>query len=226
MVIAGNVFLSVNASALVLGVQQTYMEEGKTNWSWTACAKAVMEYFEAQATQTEIGNYGTNGADVPNVLFGNSDINRHGVDEILLKFANLHSWGSSSPIEPEYTVELINHFRSPVLIRWNRDSSVETSPIESGGRVVVIKGARYAAGKLYLVLMDPVDGTYEKDYDWIVRGNGHIWTETLEIITRPPFGYKLPADKDVTDKIGPISSKIDVPAILENPDWDGIRAQK
>lgn len=224
---AGSAIIPITAAALVLPIQQTYIEEGKNNWSWAACSQAVMEYFGVSLTQVEIGDYGTSGQDIPNVLFGNSEINRHGVDEILLKFADLHSAGHNAPITSQYTAELINHFRTPVLIRWVRDISAETSPIEFGGRVVVIKGARYADNRLYLMLMDPVDGTYEQDYDWVVKAKGHIWAETLEIVTRPSNDDKfLLIYKAATGKMEPILLNIDSPAVLENPDWDGIHTFK
>lgn len=92
----------------------------------------------------------------------------------------------------------------------------------------MIKGARYADNKLYLMLMDPVDGAYEQDYDWVVKAKGHIWAETLEIITRPPSDEKLlwPTDKNVSNEMKSILPKIDLPAVLESPDWDGIRNSK
>lgn len=173
------------ASAQVLPVQQTYIENGKKNWSWVASAQAVLGYFGVYKSQAEIGSYGTNDYDVPNFLHGNGDLNRHGVDEILFNFAGIESNGYDSTMCQEKVFYQVNHFRVPVLIRWAKDYG-DNSNTGSGDRIVAIKGARYQDQVLYLMIMDPVVGTYEKEYEWVVRGSGHIWTETLEILTRPP----------------------------------------
>lgn len=170
--------------AQVLPIQQKYIEDGKKNWSWAASAQAVMEYFNIHKSQSEIGDYGTNGYDVPNFLHGNGDLNRHGVDEILLKFGGIESLGYDSTMTPEKVFIRVNHFRVPVIIRWARDYG-DDSNTGPGDRIVVVKGARYSGQTLYLMLMDPVEGTYEKDYGWVVKGAGHTWVETLEIVTRP-----------------------------------------
>ena len=49
---AGNAIIPITATALLLPIQQTYIEEGKTNWSWAACSQAVMEYFGMSITLT------------------------------------------------------------------------------------------------------------------------------------------------------------------------------
>jgi len=213
-------------SAQVLPIQQKYIEEGKINWSWAASAQAVLEYFYVRKSQVEIGDYGTNGYDVPNFLHGNGDLNRHGVDEILLRFGGIESRGYDSPMTPEKVFISVNHFRVPVLIRWARDYG-DDSNTGPGDRIVVIKGAEYRDWTLHLMLMDPVDGTYEKDYNWVVEGAGHIWAESLEIVTEPSNVDESLAESDKNMPItGPLLQKKDLQAVLENPDWDGIHHQK
>jgi len=205
--------------AQVLPIQQKYIEDGKKNWSWAASAQAVLEYFGVNKSQAEIGDYGTNGHDVPNFLHGNGDLNRHGVDEILLDFGDIEAWGHNSAMAPEKIFLRINYFRAPVLIRWAQDYG-DDSNTGPGDRIIVVKGALYRDRTLYLMLMDPIDGTYEKDYDWVVQGAGHIWAESLEIVTRPPFVEKLTASEDS----GRIPSLIDLNP--HNIDWDGIYSGK
>lgn len=183
------------ASAQVLPVQQTHTENGKKNWSWAASVQAVLWYFGVCKSQAEIGNYGTNDYDVPNFLHGNGDLNRHGVDEILFYFAGIESNGYDSTMIPEEVFSRINHFRAPILIRWAKDYG-NNSNTGAGDRIVVIKGARYQNQVLYLMIMDPVAGTYEKEYEWVVRGSGHIWTETLEILTKPSSAYQFDMSRE------------------------------
>lgn len=206
-------------SAQVLPVQQKYIEDGKKNWSWAASAQSVLKYFGTNKSQVEIGDYGTNGYDVPNFLHGNGDLNRHGVDEILLNFGGIESHGYDSPMSPEKVFIRINHFGTPVFVRWAKDygDSSNTGPDD---RIIVIKGAKYREQALYLMLMDPVDGTYERDYKWVIKGDGHVWAETLEIVTRPPSASVVNAEENglrSPNKI--LQSLIDIKTT--RIDWNG-----
>lgn len=217
----------LTAFAQVLPIQQKYIEDGKKNWSWAASAQAVMEYFGVHKSQAEIGDYGTNGYDVPNFLQGNGDLNRHGVDEIILKFGGIRSLGYNSTMTPGKVFIMVNHFRVPVIIRWARDYG-DDSNTGPGDRIIVLKGAKYRDEALYLMLMDPVEGTYEKDYGWVVKGSGHVWAETLEIGTRLSFidVSLYHADNSIDLQMGPILSKIGMQNALGDLSWDGVHPNK
>jgi ABC-type bacteriocin/lantibiotic exporter with double-glycine peptidase domain len=158
------------ALATVLNVPQRYQEQ--TQWCWAGCSQAILEYYGTIRTQTEIAQYGTDGANIWNWLYGSStDPTRNGIDLILLHFAGLSTTPHATISEPQVQTEITA--RRPFVIRWGWDSG--------GGHFVVGKGIEGD----YVYLMDPWYGPTINTYSWVVRGSSHTWTDTLTLNTAP-----------------------------------------
>ena len=160
------------AFATVLNVPQKYQEE--SNWCWAASSQAILEYYKTKKTQTEIAQYGTEGANIWNLLWGSStNPTRNGIELILLHFANLATthWGG---VLNQATVKSEIDARRPLVINWKWDGG--------GGHFVVAKGIDGD----YVTLMDPAAGTTLNTYDWVRQGSSHTWTDTLTLNTSPP----------------------------------------
>ena len=169
--LAGLLWTSVSW-ATVLNVPQRYQEQSQ--WCWAACSQAVLEYYLTKKTQTEIAQYGTEGAYIFNWLAGSTtNPTRNGIDLILMHFAQLpttHWWNylSQNQVYSEIAA------RRPFVILWLLDSG--------GGHFVVAKGIDGD----YMTLMDPGAGPTISTYSWVRRGSSHIWTDTLTPNRRGP----------------------------------------
>lgn len=72
----------------VLNVQQHNQEQDQ--WCWAAGSQAILEYYRTIKTQTTIAQYGTDGQNIWNWIYGSStNPTRNGIDLILLHFAKL-----------------------------------------------------------------------------------------------------------------------------------------
>jgi hypothetical protein len=161
------------AWAAVLNVPQKYQEH--TNWCWSACSQAILEYYGTMKTQTTIAQYGTDGANIWNWLYG-STINptRNGINLILNHFASLATTPYASYLSQVGVGSEIKA-RRPFVIRWGWDSD--------GGHFVVGKGIDGD----YLYLMDPWYGPTINTYSWVRQGSNHTWTHSLTLNTSPPL---------------------------------------
>jgi hypothetical protein len=164
--IAGN-----SIRAQILTVPQKNQEQSQ--WCWAATSQAVLEYYGISKTQTEIAQYGTNGTNDWNWLYGSTTgPTRNGVDLILNHFGSISSTGQANWCTLEFiTAELTG--RRPVPIRWGWDAG--------GGHILVIHGV--ADSLVYL--MDPWYGPTINTYAWVRRGSTHTWTNSLKINTTP-----------------------------------------
>ncbi|GAB4342929.1 MAG: hypothetical protein Kow0089_18370 [Desulfobulbaceae bacterium] len=163
---------SSGSLAKILSVPQRYQE--KDQWCWAGVSQAVLEYYGTSKTQTQIAQYGTNGLNIWNWLWGSStNPTRNGIDLILMHFAGLPT-GKYSSYLSKTTVQYYIDGRKPFVIRWGWDSG--------GGHFVVGKGI---SGD-YVYLMDPWNGPTVSTYSWVVRGSSHTWTHTLTNETAGP----------------------------------------
>jgi ABC-type bacteriocin/lantibiotic exporter with double-glycine peptidase domain len=161
------------AWAAVLNVPQKYQEQ--TNWCWSACSQAILEYYGTKRTQTQIAQYGTDGANEWNWLYGSSSSpTRNGINLILNHFAGLATTPYASTLSQLRVATEIKAHR-PFVIRWGWDSG--------GGHFVVGKGIDGD----YLYLMDPWYGPTINTYSWVCQGSTHTWTHTLTLNTSPPL---------------------------------------
>jgi ABC-type bacteriocin/lantibiotic exporter with double-glycine peptidase domain len=160
------------AFATVLNVPQEYQEQSQ--WCWAASSQAILAYYRTTKPQTEIAEYGTDGANIWNWLTGSStNPTRNGIDLILLHFAKLatsHWWNYLSQAQVESEIDA----RRPFVIYWLWDGG--------GGHFVVAKGIDGD----YMALMDPGAGPTLNTYSWVRQSSSHTWTDTLTLNTNPP----------------------------------------
>jgi hypothetical protein len=52
--------------ALILGVPQCWQEQDQ--WCWAATSQSVLAFYGTTLTQTQIAQYGTDGANIPDLL--------------------------------------------------------------------------------------------------------------------------------------------------------------
>jgi hypothetical protein len=160
-------------SATVLNVQQHYQEQDQ--WCWAASSQAILEFYRTNKTQTEIAQYGTDGQNIWNWIWGSStDPIRNGINLILFHFAKLATTHYSSSLLEAAVQTEINALK-PFVVRWEWDSG--------GGHFVVARGIE--GGNMYL--MDPWNGPTINTYSWVCRGSTHTWTDTLTLDKRPAF---------------------------------------
>jgi hypothetical protein len=160
------------AWAMVVNVSQKYQEQDQ--WCWSACSQATLEYYGTIKTQTAIAQYGTNGANIWNWIYGSSvNPTRNGIDLILYHFAGLATTHYETYLSQSVVATEINA-RRPFVIRWGWDSG--------GGHFLVGKGIDGD----YLYLMDPWYGPTINTYSWVRQGSSHTWTHSLTLNTSPP----------------------------------------
>lgn len=156
-----------SAYAAVLDVPKKFQE--KDQWCWAGVSQAILNYYNFKISQTAIAQYGTEGANIWNWLYGSSsDPNRRGINLILDNWGVANSYGyyilSKTRIQNE-----INSGQ-PFVIRWGWDTG--------GGHFVVGRGIEN--NDIYIMDPWPGNGYSINNYDWIVSGGGHTWTHTLE----------------------------------------------
>lgn len=158
-------------SAQLLPVNQKYQEQSQ--WCWAATSQAVLEYYSISRTQTEIAQYGTDGANIWNWLYGSSTSpTRNGVVLILNYFGSISSTAYAQWFTYEFICSELGNQR-PIPIRWAWDGG--------GGHILVIHGA--VDNLVYL--MDPWYGPTINSYTWVREGSSHTWTHSLGLNTAP-----------------------------------------
>ncbi len=167
--------VSTLPAAVVLDVPektQTYNQ-----WCWAGVSQAIFEYYGTFLTQTEIADFGTNGYNTWNYLYGSDSEDpyyRQGINLIL------DNWGLASTYGAYYMTQTEVYDRidagQPFVIRWGWDSG--------GGHFLA--GHGYDGDDLYY--MDPWfgEGYHIELYDWVVDGANHEWTHSLELTTASP----------------------------------------
>lgn len=152
----------------VLNVPQ-YNQE-KDQWCWNASSQMVLAFKGHSYSQTAIAQWAVGGQNIANYLYGSTDPNMHGCDEILSHFGSISSSGSASAMSlSNMNTEMANS--RPVLIRWGWDSG--------GGHILVARGTD--GNSVYLNDPWPDNGQSINSYSWVCQGGGHTWTHTLQI---------------------------------------------
>ena len=157
----------------VLAVPQRFQIYNQ--WCWAGVSEAILNYYGKYPTQQQIGNYGTEGVNTWNWLWGEtSNPTRRGVNLIL------QNWGVSSTYGG-YAMsfsQVQNRINAgqPFVIRW-----WWTDTADSGH---VVAGRGYEGNNIYY--MDPWDGDQIATYVWVVAGGGHQWTHSLECTSAAP----------------------------------------
>ncbi|HOH79806.1 MAG TPA: C39 family peptidase [Candidatus Cloacimonadota bacterium] len=162
---------SVYASATVLNVPQIYQTQ--TQWCWAATSQAMLQYYGYYFTQNEIAQYGTDGANEWNWLWGSTtNPTRRGIDLIMQYFANLSTSPYGRSLSLAESASFIDADR-PFYVRWGWDSG--------GGHFLVAHGVESST----MYLMDPWYGPTINSYAWTLSGGGHTWTHSLTMNTAP-----------------------------------------
>jgi hypothetical protein len=131
------------APGAILAVPQRTQE--KTEWCWAGVSQAIFAYYGRTFSQTQIAQYGTNGYNTWNYLYGSDSVYpyyRKGINMILSYFALLSSTYGQYVLNTTQVNTQINSGR-PFIIRWGWDSG--------GGHFVAGRGI---SGN-YVYIMDP-----------------------------------------------------------------------
>jgi hypothetical protein len=169
-------FLLPNKSnSQILDVPQKDQEESQ--WCWAATSQAVLEYYDTIKTQSEIAEYGTNGENIWNWLYGSSsDPVRRGVNLILNHFGNISSETYGTSLTLNNVEDEIGNKR-PIPFRWLWDGG--------GGHILLIHGIIDSL----VYLMDPFYSPTINSYNWVLEGSSHTWTHSLKLLTTPSSVY-------------------------------------
>ena len=159
-------------NAEVLNIPDVHQEQDQ--WCWAGCSKAILDYYGFSFTQSQIAQFGTNGDNTWNWLYGeSSNPTRKGIDLILYHFGSLVTQSYVRTISIQEIEMLISTGR-PFVIRWGWNTG--------GGHFIVGKGS---SGEI-IYAMDPWYGSETiSSYNWFCSGDGHYWTHTLNLITEP-----------------------------------------
>lgn len=170
LLLSAFILLSVSLQSIILPIPDTHQEQ--TNWCWAASSQAILTYYGYPFTQTQIAQYGTNGANTTNYLWGAAD-GKNGIDLILLHFGNLYSYPYVSPVPLAESEAFINRYM-PFFVNWNWTSG--------GAHVLVAHGVEDNT----MYLMDPWYHATINSYDWVVSGAGHVWSYSLAMVEPSP----------------------------------------
>ena len=163
-----------SVSAKVLDVPEKIQE--KNQWCWAGCSQAILEYYNVITSQTAIAEFGTEGQNIWNYLYGTgSSPTRRGINLILDNWGVANSYGYYILSKNDIQNQIDGN--QPFVVRWGWDTG--------GGHFIVGRGID--VNNVYT--MDPWTGNGYSidDYDWIVKGGGHTWTHSLETIVPEPF---------------------------------------
>ncbi len=159
--------------ACTLNVPEDYQEQDQ--WCWAATSQAVLTYYGTNVTQSQIAQYGTDGADNWNWLYGSSTgPTQNGVDLILYYFQQITSTPYANALSQDVVRTEICTNARPVVIRWGWNSG--------GGHILAIRGLDND-GTTYL--MDPWYGPTINTYSWVLSGSSHTWTHSLQLNVTP-----------------------------------------
>ncbi len=157
----------------VLNVPEKFQE--KNQWCWAGVSQAVFEYYNVFLTQTVIAQYGTEGSNIWNYLYGSSsNPTRRGINMIFDNWGVANTYGAYTLTKAQVQTEIDG--LQPFIIRWGWDTG--------GGHFVVGRGIE--TDNVYIMDPWPGNGYSINDYNWVVSGGGHTWTHTLETVIPEP----------------------------------------
>lgn len=171
MATAAAVVLTAAGTCLgaVLNVPQYNQEQDQ--WCWNASSQMVLAYAGYSYSQSTIAQWAVGGQNIPNYLYGSTEANKHGCDEILAHYGSIQSSGSAAVMSLSTLGNEIANGR-PVIIRWGWDSG--------GGHILVLQGTD--GSSVYVNDPWPANGQHVSSYDWVCRASdGHTWTHTLQL---------------------------------------------
>ena len=105
----------------------------KNQWCWAGVSQAILNYYDFKVSQSAIAQYGTEGANIWNWLYGNSsDPTRRGINLILNNWGIGNTYGYYSLSKTQIQNEI--NAGKPFVIRWGWDTG--------GGHFIVGRGYR------------------------------------------------------------------------------------
>ena len=179
LVLTALVLLGSSLSAqTILQVPERIQEQSQ--WCWDACSQAIMAYYGTEMSQCDIANWTrvqagwgdddccTNGSGAicnqPWYASGHPGA----VSAIIAHFGGITSTWHGSVFSQATSNAVLGNWR-PYGFRWGWDGG--------GGHFLVARG--FNGDDIHY--MNPGSGYAVGDYDWMVSGGSHTWTETLEI---------------------------------------------
>lgn len=162
----------------ILQVPERIQEQ--TQWCWDACSQAIMAYYGTEMSQCAIANWTrvqagwgdddccTNGSGAICNQPWYSAGHPGSVSAIIANFAGITSTWHGSVFSQATSSAVLGDWR-PYGFRWGWDGG--------GGHFLVARG--FNGSDIHY--MNPGSGYAVGDYDWVVSGGSHTWTETLEI---------------------------------------------
>jgi hypothetical protein len=165
----------------------------QSEWCWAGTSQAMLEYYGYFYSQYEIAEYGTEGANIWNWLWGSStDPTRRGIDMILEYFGDIDSAPYAYALSlAQSSAEICG--LHPFVIRWGWTGG--------GGHFLVGHGV---SDSNMLHYMDPLPigygGAHVASYDWVVLGSNHEWTHSLATI--PPVSGVVAIDAEPAEADG------------------------
>jgi hypothetical protein len=170
------------AQAGTLAVPQKFQEYDQ--WCWAGCSQAILSYYGKTYTQTAIAQYGTQGYNTWNWLYGYDNVApyyRRGIDYILSHFGSISSTGRAYALSQGTVASEIAAGR-PFVIRWG------WAPDWQLGHFIVGRGI--IGNTVYFMNPLPGEGYGAGTYDWVVYGSDgsetHKWDYSLQLTTSPP----------------------------------------
>jgi hypothetical protein len=195
-------------SGQVLDVRETIQEH--SNWCWDASSNCVLNYYGYVFTQCEIADWTFSRSDCcgeptfawghacnsGNYLYNHSD---HDVDDILSHYGSLSSLGWERALT-QVEVQAWILLGIPYVFRWDWD----------GGGAHALVGHGIIDNTVYYMDPWPGEGLSFGDYDWMVDGDSHEWTRSLNVLSAPShYDYYVEEAEVVQSCVGP-GAQIDV----------------
>ncbi|MDD5528713.1 MAG: papain-like cysteine protease family protein [bacterium] len=165
----------------LLPVPEKFQENNQ--WCWAGSSQAILCYYGLDFTQTVIAQYGTQGINTWNWLWGETpadnpntgDPPRKGIDLILGYFGAISSTGFTYALSNQSVDDEITAGR-PFVIRWGWTAG--------GGHFLVARGV--FGDTIHYMDPWPGNGYTIALYDWVVSSSNHTWTHSLQLTTNPP----------------------------------------
>ena len=180
--IAAIAVLAATSSCFGTVLNVTQRNQEMDQWCWDASSQMVLEFHGNSYSQQAIADWAVGGQNVPNYLYGSTDSNYKGCDEVLSHFGSISSEGLAYAMSLSTLTSEMDAGR-PVVLRWGWDSG--------GGHIAVIHGTD--GNTVYVRDPWPANGPQIQSYAWVCRpyGNSGTWTHTLQLAgsANPYYDY-------------------------------------
>ncbi|MEA1929079.1 MAG: papain-like cysteine protease family protein, partial [Candidatus Auribacterota bacterium] len=161
--------------ALVLDVPERFQEYDE--WCWAGVSQSIFNYYGTIISQSTIANYGTNGYNTWNWLWGSDSTYpyyRKGINMILNHWGLSCTYGNYTMSQAQIQSR-INAYQ-PFVIRWGW--------ISGGGHFLTGRG--YSGSNIYYMNPGQGEGYNIAPYAWVVNDGNHEWTDSLELTSNAP----------------------------------------